>query len=404
MTSKAHPFSVWITPSCLEKLNMYATEAIIQHQSEIGGFARIHEDGQDVFVTDIFIPKQVATGGTFDITAEMDNEFMRHMMKSGMREDLPNWKSLVHSHPVGMSPSMSSVDVEAIQRRAEDSECYSLIISASRSADSVNMFMHYCVKIGGKTLIFNNIPVQIGWDVDRRNLADKHVESIAKDLGATTQSDLTQVMSAIRDAMCTELPPLFEDERKKQRKEIAAEVKEKLSKPFSARNKSQWSGGSQGALWGPQNSSQGRRKGSGVSFPDRADMLKDQQTCNRLYAIAYDKIDPSNPEPNNYVTKEQSKKARKMYRKTICNLNERLRSSAGFGLNDLVVLNDVGIKANPAMIDMLNEPVEIEEFGVMHGTIFYVAGGEQFWPDEIELVGRYEDIMGWNTAQKEVTA
>lgn len=401
-----HPFRVWINPDTLEKLNMYAAEAVLQKNSEIGGFARIHEEGQDVFVTDIFIPKQTANAGTFNITPEMDGEFMQEMIKSGRRKELPQWKSIVHSHPVGMGPSMSGTDVEAIQRRAEDTECYSLIISASRQADSTRMAMHYCCKIGGKTLIFRDMPVMVGWDIDRRTKADELVGLVAEDLGATTKSDLQVLQDAMRIALC-ELPPTFEAQRKELREQIKAEVKEKVSNGFKG-NRTPW--GFQGAqtparqlgtaLGGAQLAQNGRKK-LDIKYTEQADLVKEWKNIQRLFSIGYDLIDETNPNPNAFVTKDQAKKARRLHKKAVIELNEQLRALGGVGMGDLVVATREAVLNNPSFVD-LSEPTEVDDFEIQNGMISYEVGGEIMWSDELEVIAKYEDIMDWNQIEMDV--
>lgn len=393
MSNTNHPFNVWINPDTLMKLNMYATEAILQKNSEVGGFARILEQGNDVFVTDIFIPTQQSTSGTFDVTPEMDNEFMRSKMKEGNRADLPSWKSIVHSHPVGMSPSMSSTDVTAIQRRAEDTECYSLIISASRQCDSTNLLMHYCCKIGGKTLIFNDIPVNVAWDVARRDRADELADAMAKEMGAESKSDLAQMKDAFRDAMCNSLPVLFEKDRIELRKQIAADVKEKVS----SRNFGFNSNYSYGVPKGSINRLPAiQPKKNRPSHQSTADMNQMLDKAHRLFAIGYDKVDLESSNPNKIITKEEAKKARRLYRKLVMEMNTELRKYGCAGYGDLVIVKPEALVENPAAIDLTMDPTEVEDFTIKNGMVSYVVGGDLFWSDEIEVMTTYETIMGWD--------
>lgn len=394
-----HPFQVWINPDVLERLNMYATEAL---PTEIGGFAKIEESEDNVFVTDIFIPEQQATGGTFDITPAMDNEFMREMMKQGRREELPMWKSIVHSHPVGMGPSMSSTDVEAIKRKAEDTECYSLIISASRNADSTKMFMHYCANVFGKQMIFRDIPVMPGWQTERIAIADEVAKDAVEKLGAElTESDMKMIQSKMRELIC-ELPPTFETERKKLREAIKAEVKAKVSN----RTYRSWSPTPRTGFQLPANtigqSSYKNRKQ--IDHSDRADLEQAWKNCQRLYSIGYDMEDFTNPNPNHVVTKQQAKKARKLHKRAIIELNKELRKIGGVGMGDLVLINQAGIESVPSAVDLLTDPVEVEDFTIKNGLIAYEVGGDVFWHDELEVMTQYEDLMEWSASNDEIEA
>lgn len=396
-----HPFDVWINPDCLEKFNMYATEAILQRSSEIGGFARVQEEDNTVFVTDVFIPEQRATAGTFDISPEMDSEFMRYMMKQGKREDIKNWKSIVHSHPVGMGPSMSGTDVTAIQRRAEDGECYSLIMSASRDYSSTRLFMHYCLRVGGKYVIFRDIPVNVGWNMSRRDRADELAELVGKELVGEdiTKEDASEIRDAMREAMCTYLPPRFESERKKLLSEIKKEVAQKIPAPQPR----SWDKPSTYNQWKVNNKHKPKQmelvtnKTAEIRPGIKDDLQRSWLTIQRLYCIAYDHVDPENRDPNHYVSKEEAKKARRLHKKTICEFNNKLRTLDGFGMGDLVTIS-------PEALDqcLMEDPVgpwEIEDFDINGGLVSYEVDSAMFWATELELVTPYESIMGWDEAE-----
>lgn len=417
------PFSVWINPEVLEKFNMYAAEALIQHNSEIGGFIKLEENGEDVFVTDVFIPKQSSSAASFEVSAEMDNEFLRAMMKEKRLAEIPQWKGLVHSHPEGMGPSMSGVDVTAIQRRAEDSECFSLILSAKRSADSTRMAMHYCMKFRGKTLMFRDLEVKVGWDQERLEYANEVAGQIAKKLGATSASAISMIGDAMQAAIC-ELPPTFEEERKVLRDAIRAEVKEKITNRFGgsrsfsrgthdrkAQSDSKGSlytpwlpsavkygEGLQEPLWGAQ----ARSKKGDIPYTQQADLQKSWRNAQRLYAIGYDKIDPSNPNPNSIVTKGEAKKARRIHKDLMIELNKELNALGGPGMGDLVTVNVLGVTNNAAAFDMHLEPQEVEDFTIQNGAISFEVGGEIFWPEELEIVTPYIDLMDWTKEEATV--
>ena len=402
LTTSSHPFTVWITPECLQRLNFYATEAL---PTEIGGFAKIEERPEEgaVFVTDIFIPKQKATGGTFDVDADMDNEFMRFMIKEGRREELPLWKSMVHSHPVGMGASMSGTDVTAIKGRAEEGECYSLIISATRSADGQQMFMHYCATMYGKQFIWNDIPVQVGWSVERMEQADKVADNSVEVLGATDEVDKALVKDLIREALCTNLPPRWDAEAKELRKEIAAEVKQKLSKPSYGFNPAQGYGRT--APW-PKTAQKGAQdvlspyEQQYLGYADTVSVLEeDLKQVDRLYSIGYDQIDPTT---DKRVTKDQAKKARKLHKKRIMELNKELRKKYGVGVGDLVIVDTNAVNSITELDELATVPTEVEGFEMSNGLCAFEVGGEVFYGDELIPVTQYEDIMGWTSTTTEV--
>lgn len=396
------PFTVWITPSCLEKINMYATEAVLQKSSEIGGFARIEENGSDVFITDVFIPTQHATGAYFEISPEMDAEFMQTMMKAGKREEIKLYKSIFHSHPVGMSPSMSGVDVEAIKRRAEDGECYSLILSASRTCDSTKMFMHYCMNYKGKQMIFRDMPVFVGRDGDRMSWADELTATITKELldDRATDSDKRQIQDAIRETICDVMPPTFEEDRKALRAQIAAEVAEKLP------TRPKWTSGYQHTSGYKPNAQQALpvgRSGTQVVAPSRtttwpalADLERQWKTVQRLHSIGYDKVDPENTNPKHFVTKAEAKKARKLHRRTITELNKKLRRETGIGVGDLVIALPEALTSNPGAVELMETPAEVEDFDFRNGLFSFTVEGDIYWSDELVVVTQYEDLMGWD--------
>ncbi len=413
-TSSPHsqPFNVWINSEVLERFNMYAAEALIQHNSEIGGFIKIEESENDVFVTDVFIPKQSGSAASFEVSAQMDAEFLREMMKAGKLDEIPMWKGLIHSHPEGMGPSMSGVDVTAIQRRAEDSECFSLILSAKRSADSTRMAMHYCMKYRGKTLMFRDMKVETGWDGDRLLYAKEMAADIAAKLGASSSSSIKMVTDAVQNAICN-LPPTFEDQRKQLRGQIAEEVKEKVdsrswgrpSLGFSASRSTPWlpvANKHVGSHQEPVKTPLKPSRKADLDWANQADLEKAWKNVQRLYVIGYDQIDPENPDPSSFVTKKRARKSREIYRKTIIELNTALRELGGPGMGDIVLVNQEGVANNISSIDMSIEPTEVEDFSINNGLISYEVGGEIFWAEELEVVSTYEDIMDWN--KEEVTA
>ena len=218
--------NVFITPECWRKLNLYATAAI---PNEIGGLARIQEgDDGDIFVVDVEMMPQVASPGTFDITATDIGAFTQRLVDEGRLDELSEWKSIVHSHPVGMSAHMSGVDVEAIKRFAEEQEAFSLIISGSRSADSTDLLMHYCCNVRGKHIIVSDLKVDVCSTGERIGFAEEFSEKIVAELGLSDVAVRKRAVSSVYDCLI-DLPFEFD---KGEEEKISLEVKN-LVKSYS---------------------------------------------------------------------------------------------------------------------------------------------------------------------------
>lgn len=412
-SQKDAPFSVWITPDCLEKLNLYATEAL---PTEIGGFAKIEPEDGVIFVTDIFIPKQSATGAYFEVSAEMDAEFMQWMVKNGKRDEIHLWKSIVHSHPVGMGPSMSGTDVEAIKRRAEDDEAFSLIISASRNADSTNMFMHYCKVIYGQPFIWRDIPVGVGWDIERMKYAEKIAVGVTVDLFGKDASDKEHqlVKDAMERVVCEMLPRTNSKDYSELKKQIKADVAEKRSQrtwggkggagsrdPFPSRTGPQGGSGATTTKGGTQMTNGGTPT---ISSGEGSTLELAWRNAQRLFCIGYEAMDPNDENPNAVISKQQQKRARHLHKKQMIALNNELRKIGGIGMGDLVCMNQMGLASHPEAHDMLSEPHEVEDFQLVQGQIAYEAGGEVFWPEELENITYYEHLMEWEEKKEKQPA
>lgn len=246
MTTKKHnefPFDVHIMPDTLWKLNQYAAAA---QPNEIGGLARLNFEGKNIFVTDVKMLPQEATAGTFDITADDINKFTLEMVQEGRADELHEWCSIVHSHPVGMGPNMSGTDIAAIKRYAEEADAFSLIISASRSADSKRLLMHYCTNVRGEKVIYHDIPVSVGTTVDfKENVLDK-TEKFLVDLGVPESAAKGKKHNFITQLLDT-IPFPIEDEEDRK-KEIQEEVKTLIkTKAYGYRP---WGGASSGGYTG----------------------------------------------------------------------------------------------------------------------------------------------------------
>jgi proteasome lid subunit RPN8/RPN11 len=220
-------FKVHITPFALTKLNEYARAAL---PNEIGGLARIQSlDNGDVIVTDVKMFEQEASGVTFELSDDALTKFMQEMVKAGRAEELSEWCSIVHSHPEGMSAHMSGVDVSAIKRYAAEQDAFSLIISASRKADTqpgdANLLMHYCCngRAGGK-IIVSDIPVHMATTQDRLALANDVAKFVRERLGQMDDADLADIDNAAHVFATDLIPGLWKADREKLRAEADEQV------------------------------------------------------------------------------------------------------------------------------------------------------------------------------------
>lgn len=217
------PFDVWITPYALEKLNQYATAA---QPNEIGGLARLQMSGNDVFVIDVDMMPQTVTAAHFDIDSKVIADWTRKMFKAGKVDELSEWASIVHSHPIGMSPSMSGPDLDAIKRYASEEDAFSLIITASNDASSRRMSMNYCTNVRGQKLVIRDIPVRVAHTIKRSQLVTDLVGFLTERLGSLSQNDTDLVRAAAAELAHEGIPGVLEHERIELRKKAEADVKE----------------------------------------------------------------------------------------------------------------------------------------------------------------------------------
>lgn len=154
------PKDIYVNDNFKRKFNLYAMEAL---PNEIGGIARVQETEDGIFYTDFHLLPQTASSVTFEIDPEEVHAWTQSMIEQGRIDELSEWKSIIHSHPVGCSPSMSSTDVEAIERYAGEGEAFSLIMTASKSGDSNKFLTHYCVNTQHGHVLVQDIPVLTSW-------------------------------------------------------------------------------------------------------------------------------------------------------------------------------------------------------------------------------------------------
>lgn len=151
------PQTIHVMEEVKRKFNLYAQAAL---PCEIGGLARIQEYDIGLVVTDFVILEQDATGATFNIGKKEINDFTQKMVDDKKLDQLHEWCSIIHSHPVGCDPFLSGTDVEAIKSLAQEGHAFSLIMEASAKADSNNFKMHFCVDTEVGHVIVDNIAVR----------------------------------------------------------------------------------------------------------------------------------------------------------------------------------------------------------------------------------------------------
>jgi hypothetical protein len=255
--------------------------------------------------------------------------------------------------------------------------------------------MHYCCKIGGKTLIFSDMPVNIAWDSDRLAIADEIAEETFKKFNAETDVDKNIIRDHIREAFCTKMPATFTKDKELLKAKIAKEVHDNLdSKNFKFGSSHINNGHSWRQPWNEQIVKSTNTKTS-VDHKTNVDLAAMWTKAQRLQCIGYELVDPESKDPNHYVKKDDAKKARGIYKKIITELNSELRKYGGVGVGDLVLVDPEMVKNDPSLSDMVIEPNEIEDFSIKNGLVSYEVGGEVFWGDELTLVNKYEDIMDW---------
>lgn len=408
-----HPFEVWITPECLVKLNEYVTAAL---PNEIGGLAKVECRGRDVFVTDVHMLEQDASGGNFSIKSEDVNKFTREMVKAGRTDELPMWCSIVHSHPVGMGPTMSSTDVEAIRRYAEESDAFSLIITATRDYSGKRMYMHYCGNVRGQQIIVQDMPVKIAYSGERLSLAEKVTKLVLDEIGETRiGEELPRVEAAAKQFACELLPDAFTAEREVMRKSIEEEVKRIQPQRVSgttggtkrddaktltgtSRNREQF---------GFQDRSNylleagedpdyyaGYYTGGGFGsrFNYRSDGTERQimwEGIKKLQLIAGG-TDPK--KPNEIVPRERREKAQRLVDRRMGLLNAELMKDYNLQIGDMAKVNPEKAEGTPTKGDLTvpRKVVDMVERMDKHAS-FEMEDGTMYWPHELLVTSRWED-------------
>lgn len=442
------PYEIFITPEALVKTNEYARAAL---PTEIGGFARlqINKEEKRIYIIDVAMLEQKTQAAYFEVHPDAVNKWTREMIKAGRADELSEWRSLVHSHPVNHAPSMSSVDVDHIKQFASDEDAFSFILTASETAASQRMFMHYAYSAkaestseyfegGNFTYVIHDIPVKVAYSADRLTAANKIVKKALKDLGGEdfSEEERTKLTNQLTRVICNDTPIYPHEERMRLRKEIEAHTeeiitREDLSKTRGSRQAAgfrtrELEGLSKEdremieALDGGWDSAAAREYMRDQAYMRSADDSKltpsEQRDVGytkepakgsvdlerrkdeviRLEILWQIRQDPRTGQP---IGRKRAKKAYRMWVRRVTDLNKLLRKEFGVGLYDQVVVDYEKIKSHRTRTDKKfeKEPGEVVDF-IDNGTACSFAVGvhddaELFWDWELKVEQMFEDYV-----------
>lgn len=148
--------SYYITTSAAMLYYMLATES---GDREVGGYAKfdIDKDG-DYIISDLRAIKQQSSEVFFEISPEDNALFLEDLVASG--EDTGKWSMLFHTHPSGMSASMSTTDINQISEMAKDlpgTIVRSMILPQGRLIPT----MHEATCVDGQVFIRSDIQITL---------------------------------------------------------------------------------------------------------------------------------------------------------------------------------------------------------------------------------------------------
>lgn len=448
-TGSKFPYEIYVTPECLVKMNEYGRAA---QPTEIGGLARleINRETKNIFVTDIHVFPQRAEAAYFEIPEDAMLEWTREMLKAGRGDELAEWKSIFHTHPVGMGPSMSGHDVDQIMQFAQEEDAFSFILSASNNADSSRMFMHYCCNMYGEKYVIRDIAVKTSISADRVELSDQMTKYLTKKLGgrdALNDEDVQRLDRLVTEFLTSKVPMYFSEGRAKLRDDIEQHVKAvvKQTPMWTNPKKGQgytpevgnYAAGAQQATqrqqqahaiendamhamlqdavargemtqsdadeyWSQLNEEEQEYLGYGGQYDrgysyNRSDKFADElKVIEHLYALAFDGYDSEFP--NREVSKKRMKKSARMWELRVKKLNEKLRKETeeGIGLYDLVLVDYSKVKTNPNNqqgSDLDSIPHTVDTFIHDRTGFSFEVGGELFWSHELKINQKFEDKM-----------
>lgn len=127
-------YNFYMTHEAQAKFNEYARAALAVYpgqSSEIGGIARVKQFGNDWVCIDIKIFEQQANAGYFELDEMAMPRFMQELLRDGRADEIPEWCSLIHSHPPGCEPFLSATDRENIIRLGMGRFAWSIIATAN---------------------------------------------------------------------------------------------------------------------------------------------------------------------------------------------------------------------------------------------------------------------------------
>lgn len=365
--------------------------------TEIGGLAKIRIDGDDVYVEDIAMIEQDASAITFNIDKDDIQKFTLKMVQEGKDDEIHQWCSIVHSHPIGMGAEMSLTDVDAIKRFAEDQDAFSLIISTASNRASLDMKMHYCANIKGRQVVFNDMPVHVCYNAERLKEGERLAKNLAKHFGILDSPEDMKVMeNACQSFMGSKVPHIFSKDRNKLRKDIEAEVKRLIKVPpkktyaqYTAGNDAssgyQYGGGYSNAwAYGEDEEWAAEMMGSSMTKellnPTIIGKLKSMEF---LYGQAF--LQENCPD-------ERKAKARRAWERLTLQVNEVLRQHGGVGVGDMVRLNPNEAKITPENRHLTVGDHEVQSaYGQWNLTLY--VDGEAFFPEELILIKPFDQVI-----------
>jgi proteasome lid subunit RPN8/RPN11 len=151
------------------RFNAYAKFAF---PSEIGGMLRIVGDVKNGYrAIDLKVfPHTVANGSYFELDGEAISTFLMDLVRSGRREEVGEWRALVHSHP-GFAPRPSGTDRTNLLMLASEQFAFSLICSAYPEPERNYHLVHYA-QPQPLPLVLNNITPRATEGGDLAGLGD----------------------------------------------------------------------------------------------------------------------------------------------------------------------------------------------------------------------------------------
>lgn len=434
-SSGKFPFTIWVTPECLVKMNEYGRAA---QPTEVGGLARIEIDreGKNIFVTDIHVFEQVANAAHFQIPVEAMMEWTRQMVKDGRSDELAEWKSIFHTHPIGMGPNMSGEDVDELKNFAAEGDAFSFILTASNTADSARFLMHYCCNFYGAKHVIKDIDVKRCISSDRLAMCDNLTNYLFRKLGGSSQlndKDKEVLDTLVTEFLTNKVPTYFSQGRAELRADIEEHVKAVVKKESYGHKRTSisttpktgdYAAGADRKSVGEaieadaynamiQDAVQRGEITEGEAADYAAWLTAEEQefigyskknekydrrvqVIEELFALAFDRYDVKNP--NNVVGVRRAKKAARMWESRVKTLNKELREETeeGIGLNDLVLVDFSKIESNrnnKTDSDLATVPHTVDAFHHDQTGFSFEVGGELFWSHELEVVEKFEDKM-----------